>query len=114
MLAKGVSAATGIEIVKVRQRGCFFFISEIRRNDFSAREFSGFFRTEDPLVFGFTGLRVLKVMIVVGAENEGTVRPDGTGILPGSNHVAGVNGHQHRQSGRFMQGGRCGIAFGKQ
>ena len=113
-LAKRLSSPADIQIVEVCQRVGFFFCSEIRRNDRAARQFSGFLGAEDALVFGLIGLRVLKVVIVVRAENERAVGPDGTGILPGSNHIAGVNGHQHRQSGRFMQGGRCGIALGKQ
>ena len=98
-LAKRLSSPADIQIVKVRQRVCFFFCGEIRRNNLAAREFSRFMRAEEAFVYRLPGLRILQVVVIVSAENEGTVRPDGSGVLPNGNHVAGVDSHQDRKPG---------------
>ncbi|MNE21209.1 hypothetical protein D3C80_1143600 [compost metagenome] len=96
MFVKVFSAPTCVKIVKVSQRTCFFFFSEIRCDDGTTCQFCGFLRTQKTLIFWLAGLCILQLVIVIGAKDERAVRPDGTGILPDGNHVPRINGHQDR------------------
>ncbi|EFG6587888.1 DNA methylase [Escherichia coli] len=53
-------------------------------------------------------------MIVVGTEDKGALRPLLPGIFGNGNHVASIHRHQYRKARGFVQGGRSGIALGKQ
>lgn len=52
-------------------------------------------------------------MVVVGTEDKGAVSPDFAGIFCHINHIVGINCHQNRMAGGFVQGGGSSVTFRK-
>ena len=106
MLKSGPSPAC-VQVIEIGQPLRFFGIGERRKDDRSSCQFCGFCCTDDTFVN-------LACMIVIGTEDKGALLPQLPDIFCYGNHVAGIHGHQHRKPGCFVQGGRSGVALGKQ
>ena len=106
MLKSGPSPAC-VQVIEIGQPLRFFGIGERRKDDRSSCQFCGFCCTDDTFVNP-------DCMIVVGTEDKGALRPLLPGIFGNGNHVASIHRHQYRKARGFVQGGRSGIALGKQ